>query len=224
METPRDVPPKAEEKAQHVENLSSSTEHNSESDQDTQMTFRRFMAIIVRFLAFSKWRTIPSSHAAVQLLGICIFSCIWSLFAVSNLLTVINKDLGMDALDDCLCSSCSYNPPRSVDSYSWMATAQVLAGGVPSVALGRLSDIYGRRMFILIGAVLVIIGSALCANATFVPIFIGGSAILGVTYSFYNLTWAAIGELVQKKHRPIVFGMMEASAGLAGTFGPVIGT
>lgn len=105
-----------------------------------------------------------------------------------------------------------------------MATAQVLAGGVPSVALGRLSDIYGRRKFLLIGAVLGIIGSSICANATSVPMFIGGSTILGITYSFYNLCWAAIGELVEKKHRPLVFGIMEGAAGLCGTFGPVVGT
>ncbi|KAF2502514.1 trichothecene efflux pump [Lophium mytilinum] len=175
---------KVGEKTQHVENVDSSTMHSSDNGYDTRMTFRRFMAIMS--------------------IGICFFSCIWSIFAISNLITIINEDLGPS------------------ESYTWMATAQVLAGGIPTVVLGRLSDIYGRRLFILIGAVLGILGAAICANATSVPMFIGGSAILGVTYSFYQLSWAAIGELVEKRHRPVVFGLMEASAGLSGTFGPVI--
>ncbi|KAF2817439.1 MFS general substrate transporter [Mytilinidion resinicola] len=203
IRTGKELEEKVRENPQHVEDLGSSTVHSSDNNDDTRMTFRRFMAIIS--------------------IGICFFSCIWSVFAISNLITVINEDLGMNRRPDSLCSHGLRCLSRPSESYTRMATAQVLAGGIPSVALGRLSDIYGRRLFILIGAVLGILGAAICANAKSVPMFIGGSAVLGIIYSFYSLSWAAIGELVEKKHRPVVFGIMEASAGLAGTFGPVIG-
>lgn len=53
----------------------------------------------------------------------------------------------------------------STTSLQWTINAYLLAFAAPTVAFGRLADIFGRRRLVLIGAVVFVVGSALCGLA-----------------------------------------------------------
>src|SRR5579875_716393 len=50
---------------------------------------------------------------------------------------------------------------NGLNHYAWVFTAYMLASTVTVPIYGKLSDIYGRRIFFLLGMVLFLVGSAL---------------------------------------------------------------
>src|SRR3989440_6066736 len=52
-----------------------------------------------------------------------------------------------------------------LEHYAWVATAYLLASTVSIPIYGKLSDIYGRRLFFITGMVIFLIGSALAGTS-----------------------------------------------------------
>src|SRR2546429_6834995 len=52
-----------------------------------------------------------------------------------------------------------------LDHYAWVVTAYLLASTVSIPIWGKLSDIYGRRTFFILGMVIFLIGSALAGTS-----------------------------------------------------------
>src|SRR5260370_41488555 len=59
------------------------------------------------------------------------------------------------------------------DRYPWVTTAYLLTSTVAVPIFAKLSDIYGRKWFFLLGSVIFVGASALCGAA-------GGWSILGL--------------------------------------------
>src|SRR5271169_5639207 len=55
------------------------------------------------------------------------------------------------------------------DRYAWATTAYLLTSTVSIPVFGRLSDLYGRKNFLLAGVLLFIVASSLCALAGLNP-------------------------------------------------------
>ena len=51
------------------------------------------------------------------------------------------------------------------DKISWVFTAYMLASTSTMLVFGKLSDMFGRKLFYLIGISIFLIGSALCGTA-----------------------------------------------------------
>ena len=52
-----------------------------------------------------------------------------------------------------------------LDHYAWVVTAYLLASTVSVPIYGKLSDIYGRRLFFITGMVIFLVGSALAGTS-----------------------------------------------------------
>ena len=111
-----------------------------------------------------------------------------------------------------------------LEYFSWVFTAYILAASIPAVIVGRLSDIYGRKPFILIGIAVFIIGSLLSGlseNIIELIIFriiqgVGGGAIMATAFT-------AVGDLFTPRERGRWQGLLGATFGLASVFGPTLG-
>jgi EmrB/QacA subfamily drug resistance transporter len=111
-----------------------------------------------------------------------------------------------------------------LEYFSWVFTAYILAASIPAVIVGRLSDIYGRKPFILIGIAIFILGSLLSGlsqNIIELIIFrivqgVGGGAIMATSFT-------AIGDLFSPRERGRWQGLLGATFGLASVFGPTLG-
>src|SRR5213082_222225 len=67
------------------------------------------------------------------------------------------------------------------DRYPWVATAYLLTSTISVPIFASLSDIYGRKPFFMLGAILFVLTSALCGAAgklTFLPLDGMGQLIL----------------------------------------------
>jgi MFS family permease len=88
---------------------------------------------------------------------------------------------------------------------------------------GRLSDIFGRRNFILIGNICGVIGCAVAATANHVNVVIGGGVFIGIASTLQQLAWTGVGEMVPKKYRGLALGIFEMASVPPGAFGAIMG-
>lgn len=111
-----------------------------------------------------------------------------------------------------------------LDYYTWVFTIYMLTSSITMILVGKLSDIYGRKPFILIGIAIFTTGSflsGLSGNIFELIIFrgiqgFGAGMIMSTAY-------AAIGDLFVPRERGRWQGLMSANFGLASVFGPALG-
>ncbi|MBO8163310.1 MAG: MFS transporter [Brevibacillus sp.] len=111
-----------------------------------------------------------------------------------------------------------------MEYFSWVFTIFMLTSSVTAILVGKLSDIYGRKPFILIGIGLFIVGTFLCGLAqTIIQLIIyrgiqglGGGMIMSTAF-------AAVGDLFSPRERGRWQGLMGAVFGLASVLGPALG-
>ena len=113
---------------------------------------------------------------------------------------------------------------QGLEHLSWVFTAYMLASTIVVPIYGKLSDLYGRKMFLLSAIVIFMIGSILSGfsqSMTQLIIFraiqgIGGGAI------FAN-AFATIGDLFPPAERGKWMGLFGAVFGLSSIIGPSLG-
>ena len=113
---------------------------------------------------------------------------------------------------------------QDVSSLSWVITAYLLASTAVAPVFGTLSDIYGRRVMIIVSLTLFIAGSILCAVAPNMPVLIlarglqglGGGGIMPVVQTI-------ISDVVSPRERGQYQAYFSGVWMAAGLFGPVLG-
>ncbi len=118
------------------------------------------------------------------------------------------------------------------DRYPWVATAYLLCSTVSVPIFAKLSDIYGRKWFLLGGAAGFVLASALCGAAgkfggigldgmSQLILFralqgIGGGMMMGLTFTI-------VGDIFSPAERGRYQGVFSGAWGMASVFGPTLG-
>ncbi len=111
-----------------------------------------------------------------------------------------------------------------MDYYSWVITGYMLTSTISTVIFGKLSDIYGRKIFLLSGIFVFLIGSfltGLSSNIFQMITFRGIQGIGGGILMSISLT--AVGDLYPPQERAKWTGVMMSIFGLSSILGPVLG-
>jgi EmrB/QacA subfamily drug resistance transporter len=111
-----------------------------------------------------------------------------------------------------------------LDHYAWVVTAYLLASTVTVPIYGKLSDIYGRRVFFIGGMIIFLIGSALAGtsqnmNQLIIYRFIQGLGAGGMM----PIALAIIGDLFSPADRGKWQGLFVAVFGFSSIVGPTLG-
>src|SRR6266516_2166369 len=111
-----------------------------------------------------------------------------------------------------------------LEHYAWVVTAYLLASTVTVPIYGKLSDIYGRRVFFIGGMILFLIGSALAGtsqnmNQLIIYRFIQGLGAGGMM----PIALAIIGDLFSPAERGKWQGLFVAVFGLSAIIRPTLG-
>lgn len=108
--------------------------------------------------------------------------------------------------------------------YSWVFTAYMLTSTTAVPIVGKLSDMYGRKLFLLIGIAIFLAGSALSGTSTTMVQLIAFRAVQGVGGGFiFSGAFAIIGDLFAPAERGKYAGLMSGVFGLASIIGPLVG-
>ncbi|MFF0830123.1 DHA2 family efflux MFS transporter permease subunit [Brevibacillus sp. NPDC003359] len=111
-----------------------------------------------------------------------------------------------------------------MDYYSWAITIYLLTSTVASVLVGKLSDIYGRKPFILTGIGLFSIGALLSGFSTDIFQLITYRGIQGAGAGIIMSTaFTAMGDLYEPRERAKWGGIMSAVFGVSSVLGPLMG-
>ncbi|HJX26884.1 MAG TPA: MDR family MFS transporter [Thermoanaerobaculia bacterium] len=108
--------------------------------------------------------------------------------------------------------------------YSWIAVSALLASTVSVPIVGKLSDLYGRKLF-YVGGILVFMASSLVAGlADSFWMFMAARILEGIGMgTMMPLSQAILGDLIAPRDRGRYQGLMGGVFGLASVIGPFIG-
>jgi EmrB/QacA subfamily drug resistance transporter len=144
-------------------------------------------------------------------------------------LTVIGLMLGLllAALDQTIVGTAM---PRIVaelqgfEHYAWVTTAYLLTSTAVVPISGKLSDLYGRKMFLLGSAALFVMTSALCGlsqDMTQLIVFRGAQGLAGGVLT--STVFTVISQIFPPAERGRIQGVFSGIFGLASIVGPLLG-
>ena len=104
------------------------------------------------------------------------------------MLPYINADLGPDP------------------SYTWISVSWTLGAAILVSVGGRLSDIFGRRYFMLCGAFLGLLGAIVGATGQSINQMIVSGVLFGIGSGFQEMGFACIMEFIPNRYRLTFIG------------------
>ncbi len=108
--------------------------------------------------------------------------------------------------------------------YSWVFAAYLLAATVTIPLWGKLSDLYGRRIFYLGAVSCFLLGSVLCGLAWSMPVLIAFRLIQGIgAGGILPLGMTILGDLYTIRERGRMQGLFAGVWGIASIAGPLVG-
>ncbi|BBI35054.1 MDR family MFS transporter [Cohnella abietis] len=135
--------------------------------------------------------------------------------------------LFMAALDQTIVSTAMTTIIKKLggfESFIWVYSAYMIAMVVSTPIFGKLSDMYGRKRFFLMGLVLFLIGSILCGTAMNMDQLIIYRAIQGIGGgALMPIVFTIIFDLFPAEKRGKMMGLFGAVFGVSSVFGPIMG-
>src|SRR5947209_8417583 len=111
-----------------------------------------------------------------------------------------------------------------LEHYAWVVTAYLLASTVTVPIYGKISDIYGRRVFFIGGMVIFLIGSALAGTSQNMTQLIIYRGIQGLgAGGMMPIALAIIGDIFPPSERGKWQGLFVAVFGFSSIVGPTLG-
>lgn len=113
---------------------------------------------------------------------------------------------------------------QGLDYVAWTSTAYLLASTTMVPIYGKLSDLYGRRIVLLSGIGVFLLGSILCGTSADIFQLIAYRVVQGLGAAALTSTAFAIpADLFSPAERPRYMGLFGAVFGLSSILGPFLG-
>jgi EmrB/QacA subfamily drug resistance transporter len=149
----------------------------------------------------------------------------------NNKLIILAMALGllMSSLDNTIVASCINKISEDFnifDKVSWVFTAYMLAATSTMLVFGKMSDLFGRKMFYMIGIGLFLLGSALCGIAQSADQLIWFRVIQGIgSGALFPISFTIIYTIFKDpKDAAKMSGVFGAIFGLSSVAGPQLGS
>lgn len=107
----------------------------------------------------------------------------------------------------------------SNDNAAWALTATLLTGAVSTPIAGRLGDMYGKRLILVLTLAAVVLGSAVCALSDQLLPFLVGRGLQGVGMGAIALGISILRDCLPPERLGSAVAAMSASLGVGGALG-----
>jgi EmrB/QacA subfamily drug resistance transporter len=113
---------------------------------------------------------------------------------------------------------------RGFEHYAAVTTVYMLSSTIVVPIAGKLSDIYGRKIFLLLGVAIFVVGSMLCGASQSMVQLVAFRALQGIGAGCSQaMAFTTIADLFPPARRGRVSGLMGAVFGLSSVIGPALG-
>ncbi|QBD77130.1 DHA2 family efflux MFS transporter permease subunit [Ktedonosporobacter rubrisoli] len=113
---------------------------------------------------------------------------------------------------------------QGFDRYTWVVNAYLLATTAMIPIVGKLSDLFGRKWFLVIGVMLFLLGSALCGLAQTMNQLIAFRAMQGLGSGIgLALVMTIVGDIFPPVERARWQSILSSVYGFANLIGPTLG-
>jgi len=166
------------------------------------------MTIEVQHKPVISLRSLPQRQVIVTFVGVLLALFLSSLdqTVVSTAMPRIISDLG------------------GFSHYTWVTTAYIITSAATIPITGKLTDMYGRKVFYVSGLVVFVLASLLCGlsnTMTQIIVFRGVQGI-GAGIMMAN-AFSVVGDLFSPAERGKYQGFMSGVFGISSIIGPVLG-
>ncbi|UOE94318.1 MDR family MFS transporter [Alkalihalobacillus sp. LMS39] len=111
-----------------------------------------------------------------------------------------------------------------MEYFNWVFMIYMLTSSITAILVGKLSDLYGRKLFILVGIIIFILGSLLCGFSTSISQLITFRGLQGFGGGMIMSTaMTTVGDLFSPRERGRWQGLMTGVFGVSSLFGPTLG-
>ncbi|MBP1622054.1 MAG: putative drug transport protein [Acidobacteria bacterium] len=108
--------------------------------------------------------------------------------------------------------------------YAWSVSIPALASAFSALIFGKLSDMYGRRIMLLISVIFALVGTVSCVFCTNFVFLIAAFTVANVGLgASMPLGMAVLGDLFPPVERSKWIGLMNIPMGIAALLGPTLG-
>jgi EmrB/QacA subfamily drug resistance transporter len=113
---------------------------------------------------------------------------------------------------------------NAFESFAWVGTAYIVTSTIATPLLGKLSDLYGRRVVFQATLATFLVGSILCGAAQSMGQLIAFRAIQGVGGGgIQALAFAILGDILPPRERGRYIGYFTIAFAAAALLGPLVG-
>src|SRR5499433_2077538 len=146
---------------------------------------------------------------------------------ILTILSGLMMAMFLAALDQTIVSTAIRTISDDLHGFSlqaWATTAFLITSTISTPLYGKLSDIYGRKPFILFAIIIFIVGSMLCGLSQNMYELAACRAIQGIgAGGLFSLALTIIGDIVPPRERAKYQGYFLAVFGTSSVLGPVLG-
>jgi EmrB/QacA subfamily drug resistance transporter len=144
----------------------------------------------------------PQQIAALAAVAICGVLVALTQTLLVPVLPAVQADLGSSTSDT-----------------QWLLTSTLLAAAVAVPVFGRLADLYGKRLMLLVAAGSLALGSLICALSDDLAPLIVGRVITGFSAAAIPLGISLIGTVLPPKRAGTGIALVSATLGIGGALG-----
>jgi EmrB/QacA subfamily drug resistance transporter len=148
----------------------------------------------------------PQLYRVMAGLLVSLFVAAMDATVVGTALPTIARDLG------------------SFELYPWIVAGYLITATTTVPLWGRLADLHGRRRVLLVGIVIFIIASALCATSPSMVWLIAFRTLQGIGAGCIQpVVFTILGDIFPLKQRAPLSGLFSSMWAIAAIIGPVLG-
>lgn len=107
----------------------------------------------------------------------------------------------------------------SASNSAWVVTATLLAGGVAMPVSGKLADLKGRKPVLVVSAIILLIGSLICALGDSLAPVLVGRVLQGLAMGYIPVAISFVRELMPAHLRNTAVAGISATMGVGGALG-----
>ncbi|MCB8983590.1 MAG: MFS transporter [Ardenticatenaceae bacterium] len=108
--------------------------------------------------------------------------------------------------------------------FAWLIALPALSGSISTLLLGKLSDIYGRRVILLLCIAIFLLGLGLTTQSTSMLFLVAAATFMSIGhFPIVPFCFAAIGDLFDPSERAKWTGLLNLPIGVAALIGPALG-